>query len=117
MKITGRLAKTDTNPASTGVYGRIYLNHNLIYEHFVAGTDGTGVDYSLTETVRSGDILDFAVAPNGVAYNDSTVFSSVIWTNSSGGSERESGRGSSSIFDPFRADSRWAGLLRPLHLD
>jgi uncharacterized protein (TIGR03437 family) len=78
MKVTGHLAKTDTNPASTGVYGRIYLNHKVIYEHFVAGTDGTGVDYSLTETLNPGDILDFVVAPNGSESNDSTLFSSYV---------------------------------------
>jgi uncharacterized protein (TIGR03437 family) len=78
-KITGHLAKNDTNPASTGVYGRIYKNHNLIYEHFIAGTDGTGVDYSITAPMSPGDILDFAVAPNGNNdSNDSTLFSSSI---------------------------------------
>jgi hypothetical protein len=60
------------------LYGRIYLNHQLIYEHFVAGTDGVGVDYSLTETLNSGDILDFVVAPNGPEYDDSTLFSSYV---------------------------------------
>jgi len=78
MKITGHLEKTDTDSASTGVYGFIYLNHKLIYEHFVAGTDGTGVDYSLTETLNYGDILDFAVVPNGPEYDDSTLFSSYV---------------------------------------
>jgi uncharacterized protein (TIGR03437 family) len=62
------------------VFGRIYLNHNLIYEHFVAGTDGTGLDYSVTTTLSAGDILDFAVAPNGGDAFDSTMFSSSILT-------------------------------------
>jgi len=78
VTISGHLAKTDTNPASSGVFGRIYLNHTLIYEHFVAGTDGTGVDYSVPATLSAGDVLDFAVAPNGADSYDSTVFSSSI---------------------------------------
>jgi hypothetical protein len=39
--------EADADPASTGVFGRIYLNQKLIYEHFVAGTDGVGVNYSV----------------------------------------------------------------------
>jgi len=78
-KITGHLAKADTNPASPGVYGRLYLNHGLIYEHFLAGTDGVGADYSLTVTLHAGDIVDFAVAPNTSAVtSDSTVFTGSI---------------------------------------
>jgi uncharacterized protein (TIGR03437 family) len=84
-KITGHLAKNDTNPASSGVFGRIYRNHNLIYQHFLAGTDGIGVDYSLTATLSAGDILDFAVAPNGGDSYDSTIFSSSVSMLSSGG--------------------------------
>ena len=76
--VNGQLRKDDTNPASTGVYGRIYLNHQLVYEQFVAGTDGVGVSYSLPLTLRAGDTLDFAVAPNGVDLNDRTYFSSTI---------------------------------------
>ena len=39
---------------------------------------GLGVDYSLTETLNYGDIPDFAVAPNGPEYDDSTLFSSYV---------------------------------------
>jgi uncharacterized protein (TIGR03437 family) len=81
VQIAGHFAKTDTNPASGGVFGRIYLKHKLIYEHFVAGTDGIGVNYSVIATLNAGDMLDFAVAPHGSDSNDSTVFSgSVILT-------------------------------------
>lgn len=78
--ISGHLAKNDTNPASTGVYGRIYLNHNLIYEHFLMGTDGVGVDYSVAATIKTGDIVDFVVAPNGIDTNDATFFSGSVST-------------------------------------
>jgi hypothetical protein len=77
--ITGHLAKIDTNPSSPGVYGRLYLNHSLIYERFLAGSDGVGADYSLPVTLRTGDIVDFAVAPNtSDVPSDSTVFSGSI---------------------------------------
>ena len=87
--ITGHLAKNDTSPASSGVFGRIYQNHNLIYEHFVAGTDGVGVDYSIPASLTTGDILDFSVAPNGADTSDSTNFSSAVISavpNPTGGS-------------------------------
>jgi hypothetical protein len=65
--IGGRIFKLDTsNPSSTGVYGRIYLNHSQIWNQFIAGTDGTGVIYSLSVVLQAGDVLDFALAPNGV---------------------------------------------------
>ncbi|MBV8224282.1 MAG: hypothetical protein JO232_03730, partial [Verrucomicrobia bacterium] len=64
--------------ASTGVFGRIYLNHQLIYEHFIQGTDRIGVDYVVPATLGAGDVLDFAVAPNGVDYDDSTIFTAAV---------------------------------------
>jgi len=76
VRIAGHLASAATSPDSNGVYGRIYLNHNLIYEHFVPPTDYTGVDYSLPEVFNTGDILDFVIAPNGLA--DTATFSSVV---------------------------------------
>ncbi len=76
--ILGHLAKTDTSPNSPGVYGRIYVNHELLYEHFLQGTDGTGVDYSFNISLKNGDTIDFAVAPNGVEFDDATRFSSSI---------------------------------------
>jgi uncharacterized protein (TIGR03437 family) len=75
-RISGHVAKIDTNAASTGVYCRIYQNHKPIYEHFLAGTDGTGTDYSVTAALSVDDTLDFAVAPNGIDSDDSTFFSS-----------------------------------------
>lgn len=78
--LSGHLAKTNANPASTGIYGRIYLNSNLIYQQFIAGADGAGVYYSLPVMLKTGDLLDFSVAPNGDVTDDSTVFSSFIST-------------------------------------
>ena len=77
-RIAGHLNKNDTHPQGTGVYGRIYLNHNLIYEHFLAATDGTGTDYSVSVTLNVGDVLDFAVAPNGPDSYDSTHFDASV---------------------------------------
>jgi xylan 1,4-beta-xylosidase len=80
--ISGKLAKASyaAVPASTGIYGRIYKNHQLMYEHFVAGTDSVGVNYSLNLSLAAGDVLDFAVGPNGVDASDATVFSTTIWS-------------------------------------
>jgi len=82
--LSGHLAKTNANPASTGIYGRIYLNHNLVYQQFIAGADGAGVYYSLPLTLKTGDLLDFSVAPNGGVTDDSTIFSSFISIPASG---------------------------------
>jgi len=76
--IVGHLAKSQIDSNSTGVYGRIYLNRSLLYEHFIQGTDGTGVQYSLDVPLNQGDTVDFAVAPNGLDWSDTTVFSSSI---------------------------------------
>jgi hypothetical protein len=76
--IVGHLAKTDTNPASTGIYGMIYLNQALVYQKFIQGIDGTGADYSVNAQFHGGDTVDFAVAPNGVGFDDGTQFTSTI---------------------------------------
>jgi uncharacterized protein (TIGR03437 family) len=81
--LSGHLFKADANPASTGIYGRIYLNHNPIYQQFIAGADSTGVYYSLPVTLKAGDVLDFSVAPNGGDADDGTDFSSFISTSTS----------------------------------
>jgi hypothetical protein len=82
VTISGHLAKWQTNPG-TGVYGRIYLNHNLLYQQFIAGTDGTGLPYSIGATLNPGDTIDFTVAPNGDDYYDDTTFSGVVLATSS----------------------------------
>ncbi len=79
-EITGHLGKDNPSPLGSGVFGRIYLNHTLIYEHFLAGTDFTGVNYAVTATLAVGDILDFAIAPNGIDSFDGSIFSSFIST-------------------------------------
>lgn len=83
-KISGHLAKDPGATQGTGIFGRIYLNHNLIYEKYIAGGDSAGVDYSLDASLSRGDILDFAVAPNGIDAFDGTRFSSTITVLSAG---------------------------------
>src|SRR5579862_2026109 len=52
VTVSGHLAKLDTSPNSDGIYGRIYWNHQLIYEQFIVGTDGVGQNYSLALTLN-----------------------------------------------------------------
>ena len=80
--VSGRLAKIDINSNSTGAYGRIYLNHKQMYNQFVSGTNYTGLTYSLKLTVSQGDVLDFALAPNGHDSNDLSLFSAIISSTS-----------------------------------
>ena len=87
--ITGHLASAPgADPAHGGLYGRIYLNHTKIYEHLLPFSDFTGVDYSLQQTLKAGDILDFSVAPNGTAdwANFSSIISASVPAASPGGS-------------------------------
>jgi hypothetical protein len=77
--ITGHLVKTDTGANSTGIFGMIYLNQALVYKHFIQGTDGTGIDYSVNVQLHKGDTVDFAVAPNGAeGFDNNTQFTSSI---------------------------------------
>lgn len=80
--VRGHLAKAAfaAVPTSSGVYGRIYCDHQLVYEQFIEGTDSAGVNYSLNLIVKPGDLLDFAVAPNGMDTSDTTLFSASIST-------------------------------------
>jgi hypothetical protein len=66
--LSGHIASIADNPANIGAYARIYQNHNLIYQHQVAHTDSTGVYYSLSPTLKTGDILDFAVRDRRYLY-------------------------------------------------
>jgi xylan 1,4-beta-xylosidase len=81
--LSGNVHKTDTNPASTGVFAYIYVNRIQIWTQFIAGTDGVGLNYSLPVTLHSGDVVDFALAANGIESNDSTYFSTTIATQHS----------------------------------
>jgi xylan 1,4-beta-xylosidase len=76
--ISGKIYKADTNPASPGVFGKVYVNHVLLWNQFIGGTDGVGVTYSLPVTLAAGDVIDFALAPNGADYSDSTIFAGTI---------------------------------------
>lgn len=73
--LTGTLAKTDTSAAGDGVIGHIYYNGTEVYNQFIAATDGTGVQFSVTlPYVSIGDTIDFALDPNGNNSNDATTF-------------------------------------------
>ncbi|HEY2012827.1 MAG TPA: right-handed parallel beta-helix repeat-containing protein, partial [Bryobacteraceae bacterium] len=86
-EIRGHLAKGEINPLGTGVFGRIYQNHNLVYEHYLGPTDSAGVDYFVPLSLHTGDVLDFAIAPNGTDYFGTAAFTSSVLTVSPNGSE------------------------------
>ena len=50
---------------SSGVYGRIFLNHQQVANSYINGGDENGIIYSAKFTVAQGDIFDFVAAPNG----------------------------------------------------
>ena len=75
--ISGRLSKVDISSTSTGVYGRLYLNHQLVGVTPLV-TFENGFNYSVALTVAAGDIIDFALAPNGPDKNDLSFLSATI---------------------------------------
>jgi len=76
--VSGRMSKLDITPG-TGVYGRIYLNHQQVAVSPLV-TYENGVDLSATVTVAPGDVIDIALAPNGADNNDLSYFSATIST-------------------------------------
>ncbi len=75
ITISGTLANPDA--AGDGTIGRIFVNGTEIYTQPV---NGTSTDYSVTTTVKLGDIIDFAIdageAENEVG--DTTTFTATI---------------------------------------
>lgn len=75
--VRGRLSKVDISYTSTGVYGRVFLNHQqMAITPLVA--DYNGVDYSVSLTVAVGDVIDIPLAPNGPDNNDLSCLSATI---------------------------------------
>ena len=75
--VRGRLAKVDISYTSTGVYGRVFLNHQQVTITPLV-TDYNGVAYSVALTVAAGDVIDFALAANGPDSNDLSYLSATI---------------------------------------
>ncbi len=63
--VAGRLSKVQRSGKSSGVYGRIFLNHQQVANSYINGGDENGIIYSAKFTVPQGDIFDFVAAPNG----------------------------------------------------
>src|SRR2546422_6894555 len=70
--VAGRLSKVQRSGKSSGVYGRIFLNHQQVANSYINGGDENGIIYSAKFTVAQGDIFDFVVAPNGADTDDLT---------------------------------------------
>src|SRR2546422_11709658 len=76
--VAGRLSKVQRSSRSSGVYGRIFLNHQQVANSYINGGDQDGISYSMKVTVAQGDTLEFAVAPNGADTDDLTYLSATI---------------------------------------
>ncbi|MGH2378139.1 MAG: DUF6531 domain-containing protein [Candidatus Limnocylindria bacterium] len=77
LSITGRLAKGDTG-GGDGVTGRVIVDGVVVFQQFIAATDGVGVSYSLAPSVKVGSTVDLAIEAGGTENFDSTVFTAVI---------------------------------------
>ncbi|NQT54538.1 PEP-CTERM sorting domain-containing protein [bacterium] len=80
VKITGDLAKFDT-VGGDGVLGEIRSDGARRFYHYIAGTDGTGVQYTAYAPVQNGQPLDLSVHRYGGNYfNDSTKYTALVET-------------------------------------
>ena len=77
--VSGRLSKVDISSNSNGVYGRMYLNHRQVAVTPLV-TFENGVNYSVSVTVTTGDVIDIALSPNGPDDNDLSYLSAIIST-------------------------------------
>lgn len=76
--LAGTLAKQDPN-GGNGVRGDILVNGVVVWSRTIAFNDTTGGNYSVPVTIKSGDIVDFAVyAVNNHHSYDTTKFSATI---------------------------------------
>ena len=78
ITITGHIAKQ--NPSGgDGTTEYILDNGATVLTQFIAGTDGAGVDYTVTiDNVHIGDDIDFAISPNSNDFFDGTFFTAQI---------------------------------------
>jgi len=72
ITIQGTLAKIDVG-GGDGVEGQILVDGVPIYSHQIGGTDGAGVQFSISATVGSGGAVDVAIAPLADESYDSTL--------------------------------------------
>lgn len=79
-EIRGHIARATPNAEAGGVFTRIYQNHKLIYEHYLAPADSTGVDYVVPVKLTAGDAIDFAVAADGADSYAGTTFNATVMT-------------------------------------
>lgn len=78
VTITGRISKYDWSSGGDGANARIFLNGTEVFTQFIAGTDTTGIQYTLPVTLASGDILDFTLDDAGGGDYDNVMFTAVI---------------------------------------
>lgn len=76
VRVTGRVRKAHL--AGDGVRVAILHNDQRVWQHELAGDDGTGVDPDLALTVKRGDTIRFVVDKRGSISCDTTYWDPVI---------------------------------------
>ncbi len=81
VDITGHLAKQNT-AGGTGIFGEVFVDasntSSPVYNHYIVGTDGVGVDFNFLTTVSVGSVVDFVVKANGFDTYDTTLYTATI---------------------------------------
>ena len=74
----GNIRKSNTN-GGDGVKARLYKNSGLLWESYIAGTDGVGVSFPpRVVEVAAGDAIYFEINKNGDINCDATIWDPVI---------------------------------------
>ena len=85
------LRKLNTNPASGGITGHVFVDGVEVFSSFISATDDVGIQSFLMLDVSVGSLIDFAIDPAGElvpgrgdgvesARSDGTLFSARIAT-------------------------------------
>lgn len=77
ITIAGTLNKSDDRYGD-GTTGYMLVDGVVVWSQYIAYNDSVGVSYSMNEDVNIGSLVDFAIAPNGNDWCDSTRFTAVI---------------------------------------
>jgi hypothetical protein len=60
------LRKLNTNPASGGITGHLFVDGVEVFSSFIAAADGVGIQSFLMLDISIGTLIDFAIDPTGV---------------------------------------------------
>lgn len=77
INMSGTIAKNNTG-GGDGITGHILVDGVKVFSQALGASDSTGVNYSISATVKVGSVVDFAIEPGGTDHFDGTDFTAII---------------------------------------